>query len=1705
MVAQRVSAHIAADHDSQSLDQLCLIPMPVSRFLPLAIRITSAVADLHRNYLIHKDIKPANIRVNLQTGAVHILDSAISTHAPREQSRAQHPHAIQGTLAYMSPEQTGRMNRMLDYRTDLYSLGVTFYEMLTGQLPFQADTPLEWVYSHIAQTPLAPNEVVPEMPALLSAMVMRLLAKEAEHRYQSAAGLQYDLERCWEQWQATGQIASFTLAERDKVDRLQIPQKLYGREREVADLLGAFDRMVAAGAPEFVLVSGYSGIGKSSVVHELHGPAVRERGFFLSGKFDQYKRDIPYATLSEAVRGLIQQILAGNEIEVTRWKQRLEAALEGHGQIIIGLIPQVELILGPQPPLPSLPPLEAKARFQRVFGRFLGVFADAKHPLALFLDDLQWADPASLDLLEYLLTHPETRHLLVVGAYRDNEVSPAHPLIRTVEAIRKACPPLEICLGPLDRPSLSLLVTDTLHCTLTDAEPLVTLVLEKTAGNPFFSEQFLQTLYHDGLLWFDHASQRWHWDPVHIRAANVTNNVVELMADQISRLDSAAQEALKFAACIGNRFDLVTLAHIMDQSLVYIIECLHSAVGSGLLLLSGSMLEHASDTPATDDASDVEPNVTYGWLHDRVQQAAYSLIPTEDLSRLHLAIGRSLRGGASDPPPCEGLFEVVNHLNAAADLISSPGERLDLAELNLMAGRKARDAAAFSSALAYLSAGQGLLSDESWKSHYDLTYAMALERARCEWTCGHLDAAQDQITTLRNHARGRIHQAEVYGIQTELHNTRGNVEQALQTILIGCREFCDLELDVHPTPEALRAFTEQTWKELGERSIEDLLQLPAMADPEMQAVMAFLSASLPIAYFTDPNMHDVMCCHIVSLSLRYGNSPFTMHGYACFGAMLGRLFEMWDEGYRFGQVALNLLERHGLSRGTGVIYFVTGGFIHFWVRPIYEALSTFRKSLDTAMEAGDINTVCIAANQIVALQFAQGDTLAHVSEEAEGYLEITRQAKHLPVHSAISGIHGCVQQLRGNSPAHFPSLEGLDLDEAAFEANLKALPTTVWGLTYWAYKALVKLLAGDLKGATAAAREGATGLGGGAGLPQEAEFCFYASLALAAYYEQAPPEEQAELLATLLAYQEQHRFWQKHGPMTFSCRYALLSAEIARIQDQEMEAMRRYEAAVQAAREHGFVHIESIANERAGRFYQARGFETVALAYLREAHSGYARWGAEDKVRYLEHEFPTLAERKASASTTTMALQAGQLDAMAAVKASQAISGQIVFSNLLETLMQTVIEHAGAQRGSLLLLRQDRLWIEAEAGVQEIQTAMARLCDTEDCLPQSLLSYVRRTREKVILADASAQNLFSEDAYFQRTKPKSVLCIPLSRQGKLIGMVYLENNLASNAFTADRIALLELLASQAAISLENATLYEELEQRVQERTQELRAAQAELVTTARQAGMAEIATNVLHNVGNALNSVNVSAGLIYRQVRESKSAGLARVVQLLNDHALDMGDFLTQDAKGKQLPLYLQKLVEALNTEQKNTLEELERMTKSIDHIKDIVATQQSYAGASRVLEQVQIGDLLEDALRMSSEALTRHHVSVKKEFAAIPPLPLDKHRVLQILLNLIANAKNAMEGVDAPHQITLQAEVTSAHTLKICVVDNGVGIPAENLTRIFSHGFTTRKDGHGFGLHSCVLAAQEMGGALKAYSEGVGKGATFTLELPLNIEETRE
>jgi len=1350
---------------------------------------------VHERGLIHKDIKPANILVDAASGGVWLTGFGIASRLPREHQAPAPPEVIAGTLAYMAPEQTGRMNRSVDSRSDLYALGVTFYEMLTGTLPFTTADPMEWVHCHIARQPMPPSERVGGVPGPLSAIVMKLLAKTGEERYQTAAGVEADLRRSLAEWESHGRIDPFPPGAHDASDRLLIPEKLYGRERETDTLLASFDRVVTNGTLELVLVSGYAGIGKSSVVNELHKALVPSRGLFASGKFDQYKRDIPYATLGQAFQSLVRSLLTQSEAELGRWRDSLSEALGPNGQLIVNLVPELELVIGKQPPVADLPPQNAQNRFQMVFRRFLGVFACKEHPLALFLDDLQWLDAATLDLLEHLVTHSDVRPLLLVGAYRDNEVGPAHPLLRTLDAIRKAGALVqEISLAPLAREDLGRLIADTLGCAPGRAAPLARLVHEKTGGNPFFAIQFISALAEEGLLRFDHDAARWRWELDRLHAKGYTDNVVDLMVGRLTRLPVQTQAALQQLACLGNVAAITTLAIVLGKSNEDVRSDLWSAVRLELIeQLEGS----------------------YKFIHDRVQEAAYSLIPERLRAEAHLRIGRLLATHTPAEKREEAIFEIVNQLNRGAALITSPDEREQLAELNLIAGRRAKATTAYASALTYLTAGAALLADDCWERLQELIFPLELHRAECEFLTGELADAEERLTMLSSRAAKTVDQSTVACLRVDLYTTLDQSDRAVAVCLAYLRHL-GVEWSPHPTDEEVRREYERIWSQLGARRIEELIDLPLMSDPASLATLDLLTRVVPPALFTDANFLSLVICRMVNLSFERGNSDGSCFAYVWLGVIAGPHFGNYKAGFRIGRLGYELIEKRGLKRFQARTCMVFGNLVVPWTKHVRAGRDFLRRAFEAANKTGDLTFAAYSCQGLNRNLLAAGDPLVEVQREAENGLDFAQKARFGLVIDVVTSQLGLIRTLRGLTP-EFGSFNDEEFDELLFERRLAgdrslAAPEC-W---YWIRKLQARFFAGNYASALDASLKAQRLLWTSPSHFETAEYHFYGALCQAASFDSASPGLRRQHVEALAVHHRQLEIWAENCPENFENRAALVGAEIARLEGRELDAERLYEQAIRSARANGFIHNEALANELASRFYAARGFEKIARVYLQDARYGYLRWGADGKVRQLEKLHPYLRDAPVPPSpTTTIGAPVERLDVGTVLKAAQAVSGEIVLGELIKTLLRIAIEHAGAERGLLILFSGDepRIAAEATTGRGRVEVTLRQTAASPAELPESVLHTVIRTRESVILDDALAQNPFSADEYICQKHARSVLCLPLVKQSKLIGVLYLENNLASHVFTPTRISVLELLASQAAISLENARLYNDLQER----------------------------------------------------------------------------------------------------------------------------------------------------------------------------------------------------------------------------------------------------------------------------------------------------
>jgi PAS domain S-box-containing protein len=1372
---------VLEDPGGQPLELLLGSPMAVGQFLPLAIAIAEALAKLHRRGLIHKDIKPANILVDRVSGRVRLTGFGIACRVSGEHTTPAPPQTIAGTLAYMAPEQTGRVNRHVDARSDLYALGVTFYRMLTGVLPFTAEDAAELVHCHIALRPAPPDQRVPRLPAAISAIVMRLLAKTSEERYQTAAGVAADLRRCLGEWEATGTVGPFAPGAHDIPEALRISNELYGREQEVRALRAAFERAVACGIPELVLVSGYSGIGKSAVINELKA-VVSSRGLFASGKFDQHKRDIPYTTLAQAFQDLTQQLLVRTDDELAAWREAMARALGMHGRLVVDIVPELELLIGPQAPVPDLPPREAENRLLGVLGGFLGVFART-HPLVLLLDDLQWLDAATLKFLAHILTQPNGGRLLVIGAYRDNEVGPAHPLLLTLESVRQAGGKVtEIALGPLSRDDLCRMIADAAGSETRDLEEFARLVQTKTAGNPFFAIQFLKALWQERLFTFDAARGAWTWDIHDIQSRGFTDNVIDLMAGKLRRLPAATQEVLQLFACVGNSADVATLAMTRGRTEPAVHADLGDAVREELVIRRGD---------------------SYQFLHDRVQEAAYALIPEDRRPEAHVRIGRLLLSQLLEDATQERVFEVVHQLNRGAALITDSSEKEQLKQLNALAGRRAKNAIAYASARFYLTQATALLGPDAWTAQYEDTFALLMERCECEYLTGNFQAAEDLSVAILENAGSALDRAQINRLRLRQSESAGRYEDALFVMRDALRLF---GITVPDSDEGMQAATETEARDIAinlqGRRVSDLADAPTAADPTAKAIISLIAESMSHDHVT-ARWLPFLAAKGVNICLRHGNtgeSSVVYDGYA--RALVGA--GDFQSAFEFSDMALHLAAKFDNPRLQTLVLERRAFFVNHWRHHFETSLQYINQCFDAYVKLGDFYA-CYAAFHLVEISIERGCPLDDLLKTCRNYADFAAQSYNDALLDTLRVQQQFIACMAGRTR------EPTGIDDGGFQAERLA---TLAVRRYHVLKQQLLFHFGRYDEALEYAERAATALRWRDNLLICATHRFYRALTLAELYPRAPAVRQQEFRQILSEELLRHRNWADNCPENFANRHALLAAEVARIDGQDLEAMRCYERAIRSARDNGFVQNEALANELAGRFHLDQGLETSGYAHLRNARAAYAEWGAGAKVAQLEQRYPHLAapedHRPASIGAAVQ-----QMDVTAVVRASQVVSSEIVLPNLVEQLMRIALQNAGADRGLLVLTQGDAYYIAAEAHASgdRVEVRLCHLTIDASCCPDSLIRYVIRTHKSVILDDTSRAGLFSDDDYLQERRPKAVLCVPLVKQGRLAGLLYLENTLTTHVFTSDRAAVLELLAAQAAISLENTRLYSDVQAR----------------------------------------------------------------------------------------------------------------------------------------------------------------------------------------------------------------------------------------------------------------------------------------------------
>lgn len=1726
--------------------------LEVVQLLRLACELARALGQMHQRGLVHKDINPANVLVG-DANTVFLTGFGIASRLWRERQVLAPPEVIAGTFAYMAPEQTGRMNRSVDARSDLYSLGVTLYELATGELPFGASDPTEWIHCHIARQPASPRERVSALPALVSAIILKLLAKSPEERYQTAAGLETDLRRCLVAAETTGRLPPFALGEHDVPDRLLMPEKLYGREAEVELLLAAFDRVVSQGGTELVLISGYAGIGKSSVVNELHRVLVPSRGLFAAGKFDQYKRDIPYATLAQAFQGLVRQLLTKDQAELARWRADLTAALGPNGQLMVNLIPELALVIGEQPPVPRVEPHEVAARFHLVFRSFLGVFARREHPLALFIDDLQWLDAGTLELLRRWVTEPELRDLLLVCAYRDNEVGPTHPLSSTLTAMHDAGGALsKITLAPLELHHVAQLSADALHTSVERSRSLAELVYERTGGNPFFTIQFISALADEGLLRFDSVHASWQWDVERIRAKGITDNVAALMATKLSRLPATTRNSLGQLACLGNSAELGTLASLRAMPASEVQSSLQEAIEAGLIL---------------------SIQTSFAFIHDRVHEAAYALIPASERAGAHLQIGRLL---ASLTPPAEleeKIFEIVNHFERGSAAIASAAERERVAELNLLAGKRAMTSSAYAAALGYFAAGRAMLGDGSWALRYRLTLELELNHAECEIVAGELASAEARLATLAKHATGVSDRADVVCLALLLYFTTGRSERAVEVAL----EFLSsvgIPWSSQPTEAEVRQEYAVMRQNLARRPVMTLIDLPAMSDLECIAIMEVLTELFPAAYAVNRYLMELVLLRMTNLSLEHGNCESSSVAYSALNMALGSHFADYATAYRLGELACELVERSGMDRYKARVYSCFTAFSMPWIKHVRLCEPLMRHAFRLGSSMGDTAFAAYNTRNLITHLLVSGAPLSHVQREAEQALAYASRIQlGMPAEQFLRQLE-LVQKLRREYTRKEPE------DDAWARPEVEPPPGLAMMVCYhWVFKLQEHFFAGNLIAALEAASHVHGIRWAMRSSIEEAELDFYAALSCAGVMDDARAVEREVLSRELASHYARIVVWADHCPENFANRKALVGAEIARLEGRALDAQDLYEQAIRLARKHGFTQNEAIAHELAGRFHASRGLDTIADAYLSNARDCYERWGAASKVKQLDARYGTRTRALPGAVTSAVDRPVAQLDVEIVDKASQTLSSEMALPSLLEKLMHLAIVHAGAQRGLLVLLHADEPHIEAEATTRDsnVEVKLQRREVTPTELPQSALQYVLRTRERLVLDDASRGGLAADDAYVRLVRPRSVLCLPIFKQTSIVGALYLENNLTTCAFTSDRVTVLDFLASQAAIALENARLYSELarSEALLTKAQQLSSTGSiywrvdldviefseqtyriygfypgqsvtlehiamrahrddqplvqEMIERARGQGgdlnyqyrlqMPDLSIKYLHLVAHGTRTNDGSLEYIgaiqdVTQQRLSEEAlGKVRSELAHVARVSSLGVLTASIAHEVNQPLAgivtnASTCLRMLDQEPPNVegaRETARRMIRDGYRASDVIARLRVlFARTSAATERVDLNEAIREVLTLAGSELRKSGVVLRSELARdLPPVTGDRVQLQQVILNLLLNAAEAVRGVsDRPRQVGIRTEREEPSRIRLSVQDAGNGIEPHSAPRLFDAFYTTKSDGMGIGLSVSRSIIERHQGRLWATPNEGQPGATFAFSLPCEPSE---
>ena len=1651
--------------------------------LKIAINCCKILEDIHDQNIIHKDITSYNILINTKDLSANIIDFGIATSLKLQTEYQGNPERLEGTLQYISPEQTGRVNRPIDFNSDLYSLGVTLYELITGQLPFPNEDPMELIHAHLAVVPVPVNVLNPDVPQMLANITNKLLAKNSNDRYKSAIGVAADLQECLEQIEIGAELISFDLAKQDYSTKFYIPQKLFGREKEYQSLLSTFERVVDSGKPEIMMITGSSGTGKSALIKEIQKPITLQCGVFLSGKFEQYHQDVPYLAISQALDGLINLWLTEREEKLEVLKSTIENALGDELSLLLEIIPQLHLIVG-QHATGQLIQSNINGiqhRFNYAFLRFIKLIAGKGKPLVFFIDDLQWADFASLNLLKVMLTNDELSHILFIGAYRNNETDDTHPLITTFDEIAKneSIITHHINLANLELKHVEDIVSETLLCSKEEGKDLSQEVFGKTHGNPFFINQFLHTLHDNKLLLLQRENEelsiyftkpKWVWKLDKIKALDYTDNVIEMLSTNLKKLNSEAQEVLMMASCIGNRFDLKSLVYISDKPFNKIVMCLWVALKERLITPIGNNYSFIQAEPNNELLETYK--FEYKFAHDRIQQATYSLIPEENKLQVHHKVGKLLLSKLNTEEKELQVFDLVFHLNKSINLLETDEVKKEVASLNLIAGKKAKNSSAYQTSLSFYERIPQLLGDENWDDDYAFTLNLYNSLTEASYLSGNYDKVDSYSQLIFKNSRTLLDQITAHQMIVHTYIAQNKPRKAIEKGLSVLRKL-KVNFPSKPNKGHIVLGLIKTQLVLKNKKLADLENLPQMSNPEMLAAMNIIASFGSIAYRIIPELFPLVVFKLIQISIKYGNSLESIPTYGGYAIIQNGIIGNINAGYEFGQLSERLLDKYDSRNVRARTYIVLATFVRVWKEHIKETIPMLKQAYMAALELGDMEFAAASLMMHACHSFTMGESLHILKERSNSFrVKINNlNQEQILLHSEIfrqAILNFCEEvnepgDLRG--PAYDESVLVTNPEDEEFDGTTyfyakynKLILNFVFGNFYSGY--LITLdLQGHLEKATSTVFF--------------AQYHFYDSLSRLAYYPFASEKEKKSIIKKVKANQKKMLKWAAHAPMNFEHLYDLVDIELSHVEAKKNRNVEKeYQDVIEFALQHNYTNIAAIGSELAGKYFLSINNKISGEKHIISAYNFYSQWGADNKVNRLISTYPSILseigsnEKQLTISTTSRQFQ-HTLDLSSLIKATTAISKELRLENVGNSLLKILIENAGAQNGSFIIRQNGSLKIFAqiEKG-KSTDIVEAEITEENNLAPISIINYASRSKEIVIIDDLATSDEFINDPYFRKSSTLSCVVNPVIHQDQVIGIIYLENNLITGAFTEQRLEMLKLLSGQIAVTVSNALLYQNLEKKVQERTAEIESHQEILKDKNKQLEEINEEKNQLlavvsHDLRSPLNQIK----------------GLARLIELSIDGS-------NSSSETKEC------------TDQ--IISSSDRLNEMISRILNISAIEAQEIKLN--VEKANLDELVKKVINSFSMETANKDISINfKANNDKGTVLIDVNYGFQVFSNILSNAIKFSDQGQA-----IEVNIFSEdHVLITEIKDNGPGISPGDQKKLFNKFQkltaqpTAGEASTGLGLSIVKKYTEAMNGRIWCESQ-LEQGASFFLEFPI-------